>query len=225
LPPSPQPCQVDPCAASAYPVAYAGQTPEPYAYGSQSGYGYGAGYGYDYAPHAAGSSNLFYGGRLYGSLGAAMYKIEAADLDTEAFGVQARLGYDILPYLSAEIEGAIGVVDGSGEETLPTTPPTLVEGDIGVDYSVGVFGVGRLPVSPELGVFGRVGYHEKKLSIDTSLNGGPVTSNSDSVNGLAYGGGLEYNLTQSDALRADFTRYETDIGDIDSVSVAYLRRF
>ena len=122
------------------------------------------------------------------------------DIDEESYGAQARMGYQFGRLLGAEVEGSSSVTDSG-------TAPS-------VDYQVAGFATAKMPMTNRLSFRARGGYHLTDLS-------GP--SNED---GYAYGAGLEYALSQRDALRLDYTNYEVSgPSNLDSVSIAYQRRF
>ena len=207
------------------PYSYdAQQEPAPYAYGSQvqnhAGHaphqGQYEGYqhnGYQAAPQLRGA----YGaaprrGYKYGNLGVVAY-----DLDSDIYGIQGRLGYQSANYFGAEVEGSFGVL--SDTETVGAN-----ELKAGVNYSVGAFVRGVLPLGERINVFARGGYHATE--VDGSVNDGVTTASvSDTADGFAYGAGAEYALTRRDSLRLDYTRYDLGPGETDSLSLAYARKF
>ncbi|GLQ21006.1 hypothetical protein GCM10007854_19610 [Algimonas porphyrae] len=234
LPPAPMPpapCAPNPCAAGAYSVA-----PQMNAGYGATGYGAagygGAAYGQTHTPaaHAYGTHAPHYGpaqghglrgAYKYATLGATWY-----DVDTAYAGLQGRLGYQSASILGAEIEGSIGVISETSPFNQPNPPGPDLVGQFkdGVDYQIAGFGVARLPVSPNISLHGRVGYHQTKSYADATVNG--VERNVDTTDdGVAYGAGAEFNLTPVDAFRADYTRYSRTGDDMDSVSLSYLRRF
>src|SRR3712207_3799278 len=79
----------------------------------------------------------------YGTLGYSQHDDRGAGLGT----AQGRLGYKFTPMLGVEAEGAIGVDTDRGPV-----------GQAKVKRSVGAYAVGAAPVSPNLELFGRVGY-------------------------------------------------------------------
>lgn len=216
-PVAPKPCYTpNPCAPThghykaasykggyAYPVSH---TPSAHSYGTQTT-AYQGGYG----SHGL-RSGVWNGPHAYGSLGGIMY-----DVDEEAFGVQARLGYQFHPILAAEVEGSIGIKDDESTVGASTV-------NVGVNHSVGGFALARLPVSDSLGAFARIGYHASEIGVKTET-GAVTTTDSESVDGLAYGGGVELSVSETDSIRADYTRYETEFGTADSISLGYQRRF
>ena len=200
------------------------QQPSHYAYGSQvqnhaahapqqgQDYGY-QNYGYNSAPQLRGA----YGaaprrGYKYGNLGAVAY-----DLGSDIYGLQGRLGYQTANYLGAEVEGSFGVVS-------ETDTVGALELKAGVDYSVGAFLRGVLPLSERINVFARGGYHATKIGGSLS-DGVDTIDGSETADGFAYGAGAEYALNPRDSLRLDYTRYDLGPGDTESLSFAYARKF
>ena len=165
-----------------------------------------------HAPY--GTSTTYYGGGYgayrrglrpagytYGSLGVNMYDVDAE----EALGIQGRLGYQFSPVLGVEAEGSVGVTDD----------------DIGAinfdpQYQIAGFGVAKLPLGPRFSAHARGGYH----NTEAEFNG--VSASED---GFAYGAGAEYRLNPRDSLRFDYTNYEVAGANLDSVSLAFQRRF
>jgi len=101
-----------------------------------------------------------------------------------------------------------------------------------VDYSLGAFGVARLPLSERVEIFVRAGVHETKYRLEA-----PNIQNSElsgSNTGVAAGTGFKFDISDSGALRADYT-YRSQHDDrlyrtlfdkkIETVSVGYVRKF
>lgn len=109
-----------------------------------------------------------------------------------------RVGVGFGQNFAIEGEASIGVADDSGLE---------------LDNELGIFGVGKLPVAPNFDLFARVGF----ARIETSPGG--------SEDGVAYGVGGEFHLTDLDGIRGDWTRHDYDAGDVDAFSISYVRRF
>lgn len=197
------------------PVAYQPQTPSPHAYGthtSQHGSTYGQrGYGF-MAPKQK---------YMYGTLGAVWY-----DIDEAYAGVQGRVGYQSRSIFGAEAEASIGVIGEKSpfNQANPPGPNLVGEFNDSVDYSLAGFAVARMPISPNISAHARVGYHTTQFSNDVSINGAEQKT-STTLDGIAYGAGMEFGLTPVDAIRADYTRYDNDVSGMNSVSLAYLRRF
>jgi len=112
--------------------------------------------------------------------------------------VQGRVGVGFGKHFAVEGEAAVGVKDDSGVE---------------LDNEIGIFGVAKLPLSPSFDIFGRVGVSR----IETSPGG--------DEDGLAYGAGGQWNVTEKDGIRADWTRHDYDAGEADAYAVSYVRKF
>lgn len=126
--------------------------------------------------------------------------------------VMGRIGYEFNDFIGIEGEAAIGVQDES-YNILGTNV------DVGVESEFGGFVVGRLGV-PLLGdFFARAGY--ATIEIEASGGGTSFTEDGD---GFAYGGGLEFNILVLRA-RLEYTRYEVDDGDLDSLGISALLHF
>jgi hypothetical protein len=148
--------------------------------------------------------------QLYVGAGVAVFRADtsAGDVDLGAF--MARAGFDLGPNLAVEAEGALGLADD--DFTISGTSY-----DVGIDNQVGGFVVAKAPVGP-IDVFGRVGY--ANFSIDDDSPGSVAPDGS----GLAYGGGLNFNILGLRA-RAEYTRYEVDEGELDSLALTALLAF
>jgi outer membrane immunogenic protein len=120
------------------------------------------------------------------------------DGGAELGGLTGRVGVGFGQHFAVEGEASLGVKDDSGLE---------------LDSALGIFGLARLPVAPNFDLFGRVGV----ARIETSPGG--------DEDGLAYGLGGEFHLTDRDGIRGDFTRYDFDAGEVDTLAIAYVRRF
>lgn len=112
--------------------------------------------------------------------------------------ISGRLGVGFGPHFAVEGEAAFGIDDDAGLE---------------LDSEIGLFGVGKLPINNTVTLYGRVGFSR----IETSPGGDD--------DGLAYGVGAEFSLTEKDAIRADVTRHDYDANEIDAWSISYVRRF
>ena len=65
--------------------------------------------------------------------------------------------------------------------------------------------VGSVPVSTDLSLFGRLGYG----SVTAAANGVKAD-----INSAAYGVGASYKLNTNMALRAEYTRYASDVSKV-----------
>lgn len=119
----------------------------------------------------------------------------AATFDGDG-AVQARLGTRLNTWFGVEGEVSAGVEDE------------------GVDNQFGLFGVASAPVGENFELFARAGW--------ARLDG-----NRGEGDGFAYGAGAQWNLgsSGSDAIRGDYTRYETGDDTADGFSISYVRKF
>ncbi len=122
----------------------------------------------------------------------------SGDGGAELGALTGRLGVGFGQHFAVEGEASLGVVDDGGLE---------------LDNELGIFGVGKLPVAPNFDVFARIGF----ARIETSPGG--------SEDGVAYGVGGEFHLTDRDGIRGDWTRHDYDAGDVDAFAISYVRRF
>jgi hypothetical protein len=134
---------------------------------------------------------------LYAGVGYANFNFDAPGGDVNLGGIQGRLGYSFTPNIAVEGEATLGVADDGGAE---------------LDNELGLFAVGKIPVSSQFDIFGRVGVSRTEV-------------NSVDDDGLAYGAGAQWNLTSQDGIRGDWTRHDYDAGEFDAWSVSYVRKF
>jgi hypothetical protein len=134
---------------------------------------------------------------------------------TNLGGVTGRLGLRFGRFVGAEAEGTFGVDDDKGRVS---GVPVQTE----LKRSVGVYGVGYVPVSPKIDLFGRVGLGNSK--VETSGLGQAVRDSRDSVN---YGGGAQVFLTDHDGVRAEYTResFRHGPGHDNVWGLSYVRKF
>ncbi len=152
--------------------------------------------------------------------------------DTDITMINGRIGYRLNDYLAIEGEAGFGVGSDKFSQIVPVDVAGTVLDinaniDLNVDdYYVG-FARGIYPVSDDLDIFARVGYGQATASAGIqatieqlagiSANG----SVEDKADDFAYGAGIQFDFTDDDGIRADYTRLDkTDI-----ISVAYARRF
>jgi outer membrane immunogenic protein len=151
----------------------------------------------------------------YGSLG--YQKRDDSGIDA----IQLRLGGRFSPYFGVEGEVSKGVEPDT--LNLPTVPPgqfkTQLRGELAA------YGVGYLPISPNLDVFARLGYGRSwtKRTFALPPNLAVVKDDVGSVN---YGVGAQYFVDGKNGVRFDYTRQDrkrerTD----DTYAISYTRRF
>jgi outer membrane immunogenic protein len=144
---------------------------------------------------------------LYGSLGYSNQNDDHLNLGA----IQGRLGYRINPYVGVEGELAGGVkgdkVDIGGIDT-----------KVDLQHEAAIYGVGFLPVTPNLDLLARVGYGTTKVK-------GVATDDGESWN---YGAGAQYRFNDANGVRLDYTRQEfqgSGSGAANVWALAYVRHF
>lgn len=146
---------------------------------------------------AAPASAQDMGNNWYANLGYTHFDTDRGNLG----GVTGRLGYHFTPNLGAEGEYTTGVSnDNFGK----------------LNDAWGIYGVGTLPVTERLNVFGRVGYQQ----IHVDGRNGATDSDGE---GVGYGAGVQWNATQRWGLRGEYTRLSD--ADADTWSLAGVMNF
>ncbi|HRK65383.1 MAG TPA: porin family protein [Terricaulis sp.] len=131
----------------------------------------------------------------YVGLGYTHYDTDAGDLG----GVTGRVGYNFNRHVGVEAEGTIEADDG----------------DVELDRAYGAYVRGIIPIGERFEAFGRVGYNTSEFS--TPL--GDVDAD-----GVAYGVGAQFNVTQRFGIRADYTRLEGDL-ETDTFGLGGVMKF
>jgi len=135
------------------------------------------------APAAAKAEGFYFGA------GVSQYDVE--DFDITAF--TARAGWRFHPNFAVELEGSTGLDDDAG---------------VDLDSTFGLYGVGVLPVSPEIDLFARVGYQTSEYSIGSTQDG------------FAGGVGGQWNINQNWGLRAEYTFLDGDDAEANVIGVS-----
>ena len=151
-------------------------------------------------------------GPVTGSIGYTQFDADVADLGA----ITGRLGYDFTPNFGIEGEASVGVRDD--DVTIAG-----VDGSVEHEYDAAVYGVAKVPVSPNLELFGRVGYGTTSVKAD--IAGLTATADGESLN---YGAGANWFFDGQNGVRADWTRRDfrdDDGGEVDTWSLGYVRRF
>ncbi|AQR61290.1 cell envelope biogenesis protein OmpA [Brevundimonas sp. LM2] len=147
-----------------------------------------------------------------GSIGYTQLDSDDGDLGA----ITARLDARLHPNFGLEGEASVGVRD----EDFSVGG---VNGSLEHDYDAAAYAVGYLPLSPNLELFGRVGYGTTQIKADVA--GFEATEDGESVN---YGVGANYFFDGVNGIRGDITRRDfTDDngGEVDTYGVSYVRRF
>jgi hypothetical protein len=152
--------------------------------------------------------------QVYGGVGYTAFQADVNGENVTVGAVMGRVGYKTNPFLGVEGEFSIGVQDDDFN-VLGT------QVSAGLDSEYGVFATGWLPIPLVGDLFGRVGYAH--LSVDADAGG--LGSFSQDGEGLAYGAGFQLSSIPFTKLRVEYTRYQPDEGDVDSLSLSALLQF
>jgi len=143
----------------------------------------------------------------YGSVGITSYEFDI-------YGANAKLGYNFNKYFGVEAEGILGL---TGE----TKNFGVNQIEFKTDYTIAAFAIARLPLNEQLDLFARGGYHQTGVSLTTT---GVLLLDGD-FDGAAVGGGIQYNLSPKNGIRAEYTYLAGSFGNFDTVSIGYVHKF
>lgn len=149
---------------------------------------------------------------VYGTLG---YSFIDGGNGANLGAATGRLGYRFNRYLGVEGEAGIGV--NSDNTYLGST-----RFNTKLKHSFAGYGVGFLPLTDQIELFGRVGYGTNRVRVK-----GPLISDSTSRESWNYGGGAQFNFDAQNGIRAEFTRHDLDggPGHFDAWGLSYVRKF
>lgn len=142
----------------------------------------------------------------YASVGVKTYSFNT-------YNILGRLGYDFTKNFGIEAEGSFGIA--GEDETIFGQ-----EVEIDTEWDLGVYAVGRLPLSNGFDVFARVGY--STVSVEVSSGN---ASQSVDLDGFAVGGGFQYNWNKKNGVRLGYTYNDISGGNADVVDLSYVRKF
>lgn len=153
-------------------------------------------------------------------------KPDGSDSGVDTNGIAARAGVKLNPYFSIESELATGIQDGDFDFNTDEDEFNFddnndgdlgdviaASGDLGLNYLVGLYGKAELPLTERLGAYARAGYAYVDLDASLETPGGHNINVEDSVDGPAFGAGLQYGLTDNLYLKGDYTYYSFDNTD------------
>jgi len=147
----------------------------------------------------------------YGAVGGTTYEFET-------YGLDAKLGYNFIKNFGIEVQGVLGLTSDS---TRLSASPESATFTTKVDYTIGAFAIGRLPLNEQFEVFARGGLHNTQISAD--INNALNTEFEDNDTSFAAGGGLQYNLDSKNALRAEYTYLNGS--ELNVTSISFVRKF
>ena len=137
------------------------------------------------------------------------------DFDLSSLGVRG--GYYFNKYFSVEGRLAFGVGDDSMSEIVDIGfGPETATLTISLDYSVGVYAVGHIPLTEQFQLYGLVGLTQHSVTLDASIPSLGSDSESYDDNDLSFGVGAEFDMTKNLSLGVEYVSYFTD-GDIEGL--------
>jgi opacity protein-like surface antigen len=166
----------------------------------------------------------------YGTIGLSHIDAEAGEapeLGTMGFeAITARAGVNISPYFGVEGEVQFGWEDATTTTTFTNEDDEEV--DVALTTSLkndfGVYLVGRLPMTENASLVGRVGYGRSHYELESSDPEFDVGGD-QKTDGYRYGVGAEFFFNDVSGVRVDFTRTNTSEVDADAYTVSYVHRF
>jgi opacity protein-like surface antigen len=149
--------------------------------------------------------------------------------DISVIMLTGRLGYRLNDFFAVEGEAGFGLGGDDFERAVPvnvqgTTINVNTNVDLTVDNYFAGFARGIFPVSEQFDIFARLGYGQATAKADIVASAAGLTTSGsaeEDADGLAYGVGAQFNFTDHDGIRADYTRLD----DTNIISIAYSRRF
>ncbi len=123
--------------------------------------------------------------------------------DFNPTGLIVRGGYFFNKHFSLEGRLGFGISDDSNEITI--APLGIFEATLEVDNMFGVYGVGHLPVSQRVDLYGLFGYSKAEAS--AAVPSVPGANASGDESDLSLGVGADFLLTDAFSLNIEYTSY------------------
>lgn len=140
--------------------------------------------------------------------------VGVADVGSNLWAVQGRLGYRVNKWVGVEGEIATGV---KGDDVNFAG----VDVDTKLKHQLAAYVVGFLPAGEKTDLIARVGYGTAKF--EASAGGASASQSDESFN---FGVGAQHHFDGLNGVRIDYTRHEfSDDGHANVWSIGYSRRF
>lgn len=149
--------------------------------------------------------------------------------DANVSAVTARAGWQFARYFAIESDITFGIDNGgfdfnADEDDLDFDDNDDADfddviagpGDLGLDYLIGGYGRFILPVSDRLDLSARAGYAFAEIDSTVATLGGNELTFGGSDDGIAFGGGVGFDITEQLTLRADYTHYDFSDANAES---------
>jgi len=144
-------------------------------------------------------------------------------MDLEDFELSAatlRGGYDFNRHFGIEGQLDLGIDGDEASICPPNAACVAAISEVDLDYSIGAYAVGRLPLTDRFRVFGRLGYVTSEFDANVAYGGATDDQ------GIAWGAGAEFDIWEAGAIRFDYTRTDyDDFGESDAFTLSYAYRF
>ncbi len=168
---------------------------------------------------SAGPTFAFDTGNTYVGAQYAMLTYSESDFpDYDLTALVIRGGYFFNKYFS--IEGRLGF--GIGDDSKTVFDPTLGTFDLKLelDNMFGVYGVGHIPVSERVDLYGLIGLTNGESTASATIPGFGSVSVSDDESDLSLGVGADFLVTKNFSLNIEYTSYlsKSDF-DADAISL------
>ncbi len=156
----------------------------------------------------------------------------------DVHAITARAGWQVLPILAVEAEASFGLnsdgFDFDGNEDsfdLDDNQDGDLDdvingsGDLGMDYLIAFYGRTTLPLSDRLLISARAGYAFVELDSTFRTTLGNVVTREGSDDGFAFGADASYALNDNALISIEYTHYEFDDANAESLGAFLKFRF
>lgn len=138
--------------------------------------------------------------KIYGELGYTLLSYKENGYKAEPGILRAVIGTEIHPNINLEGMVGVGVTDGSTRISNITVSSQ-------VDRTWGLYVRPKVMISPEVELFGRVGYASSKVTVSV-----PGYAGSGSGNSASYGAGASFKVKQNTSVVVDYMSYYSKDG-------------
>ena len=138
--------------------------------------------------------------KIYGEVGYTQLSYKESGYKADPGVLRAVIGTEINPNVNLEAMIGVGITDGSTRISNVTVTSQ-------VDRFWGLYVRPKVMLSPDVELFGRVGYASSKVTASI-----PGYALSDSGNSMSYGAGVSFKVAQNTSLVADYMSYYSKDG-------------
>ncbi|WP_157982824.1 porin family protein [Aliidiomarina minuta] len=140
--------------------------------------------------------------------------------------LNAVVGRNITPYYGFEARAGFGVNDDSVSDVFEGYNISL---DLSVDYILGVYARGNLPVNERFSVYGLLGVSQAKITAKASVSGTGQSASgsfSESETDISYGVGASFSVNERVSLQLEYLNVVSPSEfDISALSLGFSYRF